>query len=77
MEEELEQRDKVMKEKLSKKMAANEDLLNRLQEMEDQYEKIQEMFEIVQNDNESLAEERELLIGELKTSMNGIKELRK
>lgn len=66
-----------MKEKLSKKMAANEDLLNRLQEMEDQYEKIQEMFEIVQNDNESLAEERELLIGELKTSMNGIKELRK
>ena len=34
------------------------------------------MFEIVQNDNESLAEEREILIDELRTSMNGIKELR-
>ena len=35
------------------------------------------MFEIVQNDNESLAEDRELLIDELKNSMLGIKELTK
>lgn len=34
------------------------------------------MFEIVRNDNESLAEERELLIDQLKNSMMGIKELR-
>lgn len=35
------------------------------------------MFEIVQNDNETLAEERELLLDELTVSMNGIKELKK
>lgn len=34
------------------------------------------MFEIVRNDNETLAEEREILIDQLKNSMRGIKELK-
>lgn len=65
-----------MKEKLTKKMNANQDLLNKLQEMEDQYEKIQEMFEIVRNDNEGLVEEREILMEQLQNSILGIKELK-
>lgn len=34
------------------------------------------MFEIVRNDNENLAEEREILIEHLRNSLNGIKELK-
>ena len=51
-----------MKEKMNKKIATNEELFDRLQEMEDQYEKINEIFEIVRMDNETLVEEREVLI---------------
>lgn len=76
LEEEIDQREKMMKEKLTKKMNANEDLLNRLQEMEEQYEKIHEMFEIVKSDNENLVEEREALMEHLQNSILGIKELK-
>lgn len=34
------------------------------------------MFEVIKNDNESLVEEREILIDHLKNSMAGIKELK-
>lgn len=47
---------------MNKKIATNEELFDRLQEMEDQYEKINEIFEIVRMDNETLVEEREVLI---------------
>ena len=77
LEEKHEHRESVLQEKLNKKISANDDLLNRLEEMEEQYEKIQEMLDIVQSDNENLAEEREMLLDELTISMNGIKELKK
>lgn len=35
LENELDDREKIQKDKLNKKMAANEDLLTRLQEMEE------------------------------------------
>lgn len=57
-------------------MNANEEFMQKLSEMEEQYEKVSEMFEMVKSDNMALAEERELLFDELKTSMEGIKELK-